>query len=105
MTGGKAIGTAIALLLVASIRGIATAVRQSVVLSAQGRTFKIGSSFFEEIDMGIGKNPLIKEIAVAVAIKLALIVGLYLAFFRTPAQPDVPEVARHLTTPASQSKE
>ncbi|MEO1767083.1 cytochrome oxidase putative small subunit CydP [Thiobacter aerophilum] len=53
--------------------------------------------------MKIPRNPLVLEIAVALVVKLALIAGLYFAFFSGgTAKPDAEAIARHLTVKPAQ---
>jgi hypothetical protein len=56
-----------------------------------------------KIRLNLQANPLAREIAVALVVKLALIVGLYFAFFSGGSpQPGADAVARHLTVQSPQ---
>jgi hypothetical protein len=55
-----------------------------------------------KIRLNLRANPLAREIAVALVVKFALIVGLYFAFFSGGPQPGADAVARHLTVQSPQ---
>jgi hypothetical protein len=61
------------------------------------------SPFEEGGIMKIPRNPLVREITVALVVKLAIIVGLYFAFFSgNSPQAGADAVARHLTVQSPQ---